>query len=96
MISEQNFVDRVLNIWYDRRAEERELIIEKIKSFDENNDGVFQFDEFENLLKQMEPTISRKLILELFKTMSEKMAAGQGSFECMANLILDYRIGGYG
>lgn len=39
-ISEMNFIDRVLSIWYDYRAKEKEKLHNYILKFDENVDRI--------------------------------------------------------
>ena len=38
-----------------------------LKKFDENGDGEYQFNEFTSLLKSLEPKITKRYCLQLFK-----------------------------
>ena len=42
-------------------------MLELVKSYDTNGDGVFQLDELEALCKDLEPSITKKMVLKLFK-----------------------------
>ena len=57
LVSEKNFIDRVLSVWYDHRAKEKERLHNFILSFDENGDKIIQFEEFQVLMRSLEPTI---------------------------------------
>ena len=57
IVSEKNFIDRILSIWYDHRAKEKERLHTFILSFDDNGDKIIQFEEFQALMKNLEPTI---------------------------------------
>jgi hypothetical protein len=46
LISEYRFIETILTVWYEYRANQIKEIIKKIDSFDENKDGLMQFDEF--------------------------------------------------
>ena len=49
-ISELTFIEKVLNEWYFRRKREKSQLEELVKKYDDNNDGVLQFAEFEALV----------------------------------------------
>jgi len=38
-----------------------------LNKFDENGDGEYQFNEFTSLLKSLEPKITKRYCLQLFK-----------------------------
>jgi hypothetical protein len=50
LISEYRFIETILTVWYEYRANQIKEIIKKIDSFDENKDGLMQFDEFKALI----------------------------------------------
>lgn len=56
--------------FYQRR--ERLRIVELFKQFDDNGDGVLVLDEFDSLLRSLEPTIKKKKVVSLFKQTLEK------------------------
>lgn len=66
LISEMNFIDKVLGEWYTHKKKEQKKLLELIDSYDDNKDGVMQFSEFEELLKYLEPKITKKEIQKLF------------------------------
>ena len=39
LISEMNFIDKILAEWYDRRAHEKEKVLQLIHRFDESQDN---------------------------------------------------------
>ena len=67
LISENNFIDCVLIEWYRSKKEETKKIKELINTYDVNKDGVMQLDEFQELLKELEPGLSPQIVLKLFK-----------------------------
>jgi len=40
LVSEKNFIDRILSIWYDYRAKEKEKLHNYILTFDDNGDKI--------------------------------------------------------
>lgn len=40
MVSEKNFIDRILSIWYEYRAKEKEKLHSFILTFDDNGDKI--------------------------------------------------------
>ena len=100
LLSEHQFIETVLNAWYEHRGSQIKEIIKKIGEFDENGDGLMQFDEFSQLISKLEPNVSQQKVLELFK---EAIAISQNDQvedaidpKHLAVLILKYKIGGYG
>jgi hypothetical protein len=59
LITELHFIEAILTVWYECRAAEIKEIIKKIDSFDENKDGLMQFDEFAALIGKLEPAVSK-------------------------------------
>lgn len=66
LVSEKNFIDRILSVWYDYRAKEKERLHTFILSFDENGDKIIQFEEFQALMTSLEPTIQSPKIIEFY------------------------------
>jgi len=66
-ISELTFIEKVLGEWYHFRKREQRMILDLVKKFDDNGDGVMQLMEYEALLLHIEPGLSKKLVLKLFK-----------------------------
>ena len=73
-----------------------------IETFDEDGNGVMDFDEFQTLLNKLEPNISKNKVLDLFK---EALATSVDSIHNqqdaivplnLATIIMKYKIGGYG
>lgn len=68
LISECTFIEKMLNEWYFVQKREKKEVLEVVKKFDENGDGVFQLNEFKHMMKALEPEIDDKKIMTLFKT----------------------------
>jgi len=49
------------------KNEQQELVKKRIATFDENNDQIFDYKEFENMMRNFEPKIQKKLVLQFFK-----------------------------
>ena len=90
----------MLSEWYQNKKRESKKILDLINEYDENQDGVMQLSEFEELLKFLEPNVSKKNVINLFKealSMTENDAEVDAiAPEIMVRLILHYKIGGYG
>lgn len=98
-ISEMNFIDRVLSIWYDYRAKEKEKLHNYILKFDENVDRIIQFDEFQVLMRSLEPTIQNAKIIEFYNKCFAIEKRGEAESICLKTLndiIMLYKLGGYG
>ena len=99
LVSEKNFIDRILSIWYDYRAKEKEKLHNYILTFDDNGDKIIQYEEFENLMKNLEPQISKPKILEYYNkcfASSDKTSADAICLETLNDVIMVYKLGGYG
>ena len=46
MISEVTLIEKVLSEWYHYKSREQKVCLNMVKSFDKNDDGVMQLDEF--------------------------------------------------
>ena len=66
LISKQHFIELVLNEWQEHKQREFEKLMKKFEEFDDNGDGVLTFEEFETLVNNLDPSISRENISELF------------------------------
>ena len=67
--------------------------------FDKNQNAVFDFDEFAELMKNFEPECDDQLILDVFKKCLEECRShdvNQISYSELTNLVLKYNIGGMG
>ena len=100
LISELTFIEKVLVEWYHVKKREQKRILELINQYDENQDGVMQLSEFEELIKFLEPKVSKMNVLKLFKE-ALSMAEDDSDADAIApeitmRLILHYKIGGYG
>ncbi len=98
LVSEKNFIDRILSIWYDHRAKEREKLHTFILSFDDNGDKIIQFDEFEVLMKHLEPAISKPKIIEFYNKCLQTQDENNFviSLNTLNDVIMLYKLGGYG
>jgi len=67
LISELTFIEKMLTEWYFVQRKERELCAATVKQFDENEDGIFQINEFKAMLRKFEPDIEDKKVFSLFK-----------------------------
>lgn len=98
-ISEMNFIDRVLSIWYDYRAKEKEKLHNYILKFDENGDRIIQFDEFQVLMRSLEPTIQNAKIIEFYNkcfAIEKREEAESICLKTLNDIIMLYKLGGYG
>ena len=66
MISKAKFLRIVLEYWTRTLDKHKIVLKELLEEFDVNNDGVLQLNEFENLLKRIDPTIGKQEAGELF------------------------------
>mmetsp|Transcript_19959 Transcript_19959/g.24659 ORF Transcript_19959/g.24659 Transcript_19959/m.24659 type:complete len:96 (-) Transcript_19959:146-433(-) len=71
-----------------------------IEKYDENGDGVMQLCEYEAIMTDLEPNITKKIVLKLFK---EALAMQDDDTqidaitpEILMRQILQYKIGGFG
>eukprot|EP00347_Sterkiella_histriomuscorum_P023774 403333433 len=100
-ISKVMFMDLMLKEWEFYLRRERPKIIEVFKEFDDNGDGVLVLDEFETLLKSLEPSISKKGALRLFKQTITKFENKQIdddklSPEAFCHMVQYNKLGGFG
>lgn len=84
-ISQKSFTDVVQNELLIFYGQERKRIINYLMKFDENGDRLFQFEEFANLLQEMEPRIEKQFALKLFKR-TQSMQASTSDDLCVETL----------
>ena len=65
-ISYKRFLEILLEEWKLRKEITFSFYMSKFTEFDENGDGVLTFEEFEQLIKNLEKKMSREDISELF------------------------------
>ena len=99
-ISELTFIEHLLGEWYYFKKREQKTILDLIKTFDDNGDGVMQLIEYEAICTELEPGITKKVVLKLFKQ-AINMAEDAEDVDAIApevlmRQILQYKIGGYG
>ena len=97
-ISEVKLIDQVLSEWYHYKSREQKKVLAVVHSFDKNDDGVMQLDEFQEVLRKLEPGVDKKRILAMFK---EALSYGDTTMdsidpEVLVDLIIRYKLGGYG
>ena len=95
IISEQKFIDAVLSVWYTHQAEEKGAIKSFLKKFDADENGVFNFEEFEIMMRSFEPEIPQKLVLRMFKQCTMD-GTSEISYEALCTYVMTYRLGTYG
>lgn len=59
------------------KNEQQDLVKKKIATFDENNDQIFDYKEFENMMRSIEPKIQKRLVLQFFKQATQDTATEQ-------------------
>ena len=59
-ISKVTFMNTILEEWQISKERDREKVATIFKKFDDNGDGVLVLDEFETLLKSLEPNLKKK------------------------------------
>ena len=65
-ITKQKYLEQVIEEWKLHKEETFEKLMEKFEFYDDNGDGVLTFEEFEGLINNLDPNISRNEISELF------------------------------
>ena len=65
-INYKRFLEILLEEWKLRKERTFSFYMSKFVEFDENGDGVLTFDEFEQLINNLEKSMSREDISELF------------------------------
>ena len=95
-ISEQNFIDAVLGVWYTHQADEKNVIKSFLKKFDADDNGVFNFEEFQGMMQSFEPKIPQKLTLRMFKECTKWDGSGEISYESLCMYVMTYRLGNFG
>ena len=100
-ISELTFIEKILQEWYAHKATEKKVIMELIDKYDDNKDGVMQLSEYEEIMTHLEPGITKKTIITLFKealSMADEESVETDSIspEILQRQIQHYKIGGYG
>ena len=56
-ISEVTLIEKVLSEWYHFKSREQKKCLSLVKSFDMNEDGVMQLEEFVEVIRKLEPDI---------------------------------------
>ncbi len=59
-ITKVSFIECILKLLEHQRQKERIKIMEIFHKFDDNNDGVLTFDEFEQLLRSLSGKLQKK------------------------------------
>ncbi|CDW83377.1 UNKNOWN [Stylonychia lemnae] len=100
-ISKVSFIDLMLKEWDYYLNREKNKIIDLFKEYDDNGDGVLVLDEFETLIKIIEPTIKKKKVLNLFKQTLEKFEENQNEDDALSpdafcNMVQYNKLGGFG
>ena len=100
LISKQHFIELVLNEWQEHKQREFEKLMKKFEEFDDNGDGVLTFEEFETLVNNLDPSISRENISELFNETLEMNSDDDDpdkmSPEAFWKTAIGHRLGGFG
>lgn len=97
LISLRRFVETVLAEWFIHRGEERLRVKDMLRTFDENGDNTFSYDEWKKLLNSWEPGIPEDLALLLYKSALESHhKTADVSYSSLVSLIVQYKIGGFG
>lgn len=65
-ITQQTFLEKLLQEWEAYKLRTYKRLMEKFVEFDDNGDGVLTFEEFEQLINNLEKTMDRARISELF------------------------------
>ncbi len=68
--------------------------------FDENGDGVLALDEFSELVRSLEPSLSPEKVIALFNEALDMSATEEltdkMSPESFCEMVIKHRLGGYG
>ncbi|CDW83979.1 UNKNOWN [Stylonychia lemnae] len=97
-ISKVQYLDCLIKEWELFKRRENGKIRDFFYRFDENGDGVLAFDEFETLIKALDPNIKKKQVVNLF---SETLD-GQDQLDDTLNIdsfiqtVTSNKIGGFG
>jgi len=57
LLSETKFIESILVVWYEYRSAQIKEVIEKVKHFDKNGDGIIEFAEFETIVDSFEKNV---------------------------------------
>lgn len=66
LITYQRFIELLLEEWKEHKQRTYQKLMQKFVEFDDNGDGVLTFDEFEQLINNLEKKMDRDSISELF------------------------------
>lgn len=99
-ITEQRYLELLLQEWeaYIKRTNDK--LMKKFVEFDDNGDGVLTFEEFEQLISNLEKSMTRDGISELFNEtleMDEKAVdLDKMNPDCFCEMAFKYKLGGLG
>lgn len=99
-ITKQRYLELVLQEWQLHKERTFDKLMKKFKEFDENGDGVLTFEEFETLVNNLDSSISRNEISELFNETlelnTEEDDPDKMSPESFWKIAVKYKLGGFG
>ena len=67
IISEIQFLEQILNQWYNFRADELSRCMTMIHTFDMNADKMMSYEEFKKLFEKLEPSLAADKVLRLYQ-----------------------------
>eukprot|EP00347_Sterkiella_histriomuscorum_P001583 403371470 len=97
-ISKVQFLNVLLKEWDSCKRRENNKIRDIFHRFDDNGDGVLAFNEFETLMRSLDPSIKKKQVVDLFRETLD----GQDQLDDTINIetfiqtIYNNNIGGFG
>ena len=97
-VTKVQFIESILKEWKIQKKRNNEKIIQIFHKFDDNGDGVLCLEEFETLLKSLEPQLQKKHVLNLFREALEKNAQVDDTLsdESFIQIVLENKLGGIG
>lgn len=100
VITYMKFLDLLLDEFTAYQSRTFTKFMQKFVEFDDNGDGVLTFEEFETLVNNLDKTMDRSTISEIFNEtleMDEKATdMDKMNPECFCEMAFKYKLGGYG
>ncbi|CAI2368501.1 unnamed protein product [Moneuplotes crassus] len=100
VITKQRYLELAIEEWKLYKESTKRRLMKKFAEFDDNGDGVLTFDEFESLVNNLDPNLSRNEISELFNETLELVTDEEDpdkmTPESFCITALKYKLGGFG
>ena len=99
-ISLVSLLKRMLLEWEVYQSRLRKRLLKTFIDFDANGDGVLVLDEFKELMRSLEPSVTNERIIVLFNEALEMSDDDSDpdkmSPQCFVETVIKHRLGGHG